>query len=85
MARLGGDEFAVVLNDIRAQANAEAVADKVLAAASQVFRIGELKVLVGASVGVAFEPAFGENWAALVRRADAAVYRAKASSRGCRA
>jgi len=80
VARLGGDEFAIVLPGIRSGGNAEAVADKVVAAAAAPFRIGHLELRIGASVGVAL--AAGDGWDGLVSRADAAVYRAKAQGRG---
>lgn len=83
VARLGGDEFAIVLPDIKSKANADAVADKVVAAASTPFRIGQLDLHIGASVGVALADADG--WDGLVRRADKAVYRAKETGRGRRA
>ncbi|RZL38500.1 MAG: PAS domain S-box protein [Rubrivivax sp.] len=80
VARLGGDEFAIVLPGIRSEDNAEAVAEKVVAAAATPFRIGPLQLHIGASVGVAL--ASGDGWDGLVHRADAAVYRAKALGRG---
>jgi diguanylate cyclase (GGDEF)-like protein/PAS domain S-box-containing protein len=83
VARVGGDEFAVVLLGIQAQANADAVADKVVAAAAQPFHIEGLVLSVGASVGVAL--AADDGWDGLVRRADEAVYRAKSQGRGRRA
>jgi diguanylate cyclase (GGDEF)-like protein/PAS domain S-box-containing protein len=83
VARLGGDEFALVLPGIRTQANADAVADKVVAAAGMPFRLGQQELRIGASVGVAM--AGDDGWDGLVQRADAAVYRAKAAGRGRRA
>lgn len=77
--RAASDEFAIVLPGIRWGGNAEAVADKVVAAAAAPFRIGQLELWIGASVGVAL--AAGDGWDGLVRRADAAVYRAKARGR----
>lgn len=83
VARLGGDEFAIVLPGIKNKANAEAVADKVVTAAATTFKIGQLELHVGASVGVAL--AQDDGWDGLVRRADAAVYVAKGRGRGQRA
>jgi len=80
VARLGGDEFAIVLPGIRSVENAEGVADKVVGAGASPFVIGQTELHVGASVGVAL--AAGDGWDGLVRRADAAVYRAKAQGRG---
>jgi diguanylate cyclase (GGDEF)-like protein/PAS domain S-box-containing protein len=85
VARLGGDEFAVVLAGVREEANADAVADKIVAAARAPFQHGALELSIGASVGVAFgaDPKLG--WRELLARADALVYRAKAEGRGRRA
>jgi diguanylate cyclase (GGDEF)-like protein/PAS domain S-box-containing protein len=82
VARLGGDEFAVVLPGVRQRGNAQAVADKVIAAAKQPFDIGPIRVTVGASVGVAFgvDPAVG--WHDLLTRADTMLYQAKQGGRG---
>jgi diguanylate cyclase (GGDEF)-like protein/PAS domain S-box-containing protein len=82
VARLGGDEFAVALVGARDVSNARTVADKVLAAAHAPFKLAELTIDIGASVGVAFgvDPATG--WAELVGRADAKLLAAKAAGKG---
>jgi diguanylate cyclase (GGDEF)-like protein/PAS domain S-box-containing protein len=88
VARIGGDEFGVGLAGVRDQGHAEAVADKVVAAASRPFRVGQLDLAIGASVGVAFRVNEGDNgdgWQGLIARADAMVYRAKAAGRARRA
>jgi diguanylate cyclase (GGDEF)-like protein/PAS domain S-box-containing protein len=80
VARLGGDEFAVVLSPVRCLEDAGKVAEKIVHMARQPFSLGETKVSIGASVGVAFDA--GGGWKALVERADAMAYRAKAAGRG---
>ncbi len=85
VARLGGDEFAIVLAGVREEANAGAVADKVVAAAHMPYDIGDLHLLLGASVGVAFSANAAGGLADLVARADAMLYRAKQAGRGRRA
>lgn len=82
VARLGGDEFAVVLSGLRESANADRVAEKLVAAAHLPFEVGALRLHVGASVGVAFGIDPEGGWRELVARADAMLYRAKASGRG---
>lgn len=84
VARIGGDEFALVLAGLREQAPAEAVADKVIEAACAPFEVGTLRLLVGASVGVAAQLP-GARWQDLVAQADAQLYRAKTAGRGQRA
>ncbi len=81
VARLGGDEFAVLLDGLREAANAEQVAEKVLAAAEAPFRIDALELQVGASVGIAVRHGV-ESGPALVERADGMLYLAKQAGRG---
>lgn len=82
IARLGGDEFAVLLDDVRGAGNAEAVAEKVLAAATEPVAIEDLLLHFGASVGIALWPPGDLQWPALIERADRQLYRAKAEGRG---
>ncbi|WP_052024485.1 PAS domain S-box protein [Acidovorax sp. CF316] len=83
VARVGGDEFVVVLGGMPGRAAAEQVADKLVATAAKPFDLGGRRVLIGASVGVAF--AGDDGWRGLMERADASLYRAKAAGRGRRA
>ncbi|HEX4152332.1 MAG TPA: PAS domain S-box protein [Steroidobacteraceae bacterium] len=80
VARIGGDEFAVILSGIRSAVDAGKVAEKIVYAARQPFSFKDDEILISASVGVACDASGG--WQALVDRADAMVYRAKASGRG---
>ena len=82
VARLGGDEFALVLAGVRERAHAEAVAEKIVAAAALPFKVGALELRIGASVGVSFQIGPGGNWHQLIEQADGMLYRAKAAGRG---
>ncbi|MFO1340583.1 MAG: GGDEF domain-containing protein [Burkholderiaceae bacterium] len=82
VARLGGDEFAMLLVDVGAQAHAEAVALKVVAALALPFDVDGCPMQIGASVGVAFGADPQRGWREMVQRADANLYRAKAQGRG---
>jgi diguanylate cyclase (GGDEF)-like protein/PAS domain S-box-containing protein len=79
VARLGGDEFGVILPDIGRREEAESVAGKIIAALAAPFRLGSEKqsVDIGTSIGIAVYPADGQAADALVKAADAAMYRAK--------
>jgi diguanylate cyclase (GGDEF)-like protein len=81
LARLGGDEFAVLLTgdpDMRvASALAEGIRDRL----DEPFGIEGQRVTIGASVGIALFPEHATDQAALVRAADAAMYRAKRRNR----
>jgi len=82
VARLGGDEFVILLCNAGALAHCDAVADKVVAAIGAPFDVDGRALGIGASVGVAFGVEAGADRGELIRRADAALYRAKASGRG---
>jgi diguanylate cyclase len=77
VSRYGGDEFLVLLAEVAHAGDADLIAAKMLAALSQPTLIGEHEVALSASLGIALYPDDGEDAAALVERADAAMYRAK--------
>jgi diguanylate cyclase (GGDEF)-like protein/PAS domain S-box-containing protein len=76
VARLGGDEFGILLPGA-GEAEAEAVAGSILVAACRIFEVDGHRFEVGASVGVAAHAGPSGDAAALMRSADAAMYRAK--------
>jgi len=76
-ARLGGDEFVVLCEDLREREDAEHVARRVASAISEPFDLQGHRIIVTASVGIAFS-GLGENVPeALLRDADFAMYQAK--------
>ncbi|WP_328294978.1 EAL domain-containing protein [Kineococcus sp. NBC_00420] len=78
-ARLGGDEFALVVRDVEPARAAARIAARVQADVSQPLETHGQSVRVGASIGIAVaEPGVGA--AEMLRRADSAMYRAKAES-----
>jgi len=79
VARVGGDEFAVILPELARREEAETVAKKIIAAVAAPFQIGDKKqcVNIGTSIGIALYPTDGRDADALVKAADAAMYRAK--------
>ena len=88
VARLGGDEFAIVLSGVSTQGELEAAAERVALAFELPFEIAGAQVAIAASVGRATWPEDASEIEALMRHADAEMYRAKrsaqerASSRG---
>jgi diguanylate cyclase (GGDEF)-like protein/PAS domain S-box-containing protein len=86
VARVGGDEFIVILPDIDSREDAESVARKIIAALAAPFQLGSQKqsVDIGTSIGIAVYPADARDAEALVRAADAAMYRAKQAGRPLR-
>ena len=83
VSRLGGDEFAVLLTRFRDADEALAVADRIVAALGEPFRIEGQKLTISTSVGVAFYSGMGGDSDDLLRQADLALYAAKARGRGC--
>ena len=86
VARLGADEFAVVASSVIEPADADALAYRVLAALAEPIDVGGVRLRLRASVGVA-EPVLDEAGTslpvpALLRRAEVAMYQAKADHRG---
>ncbi|MEO0493967.1 MAG: EAL domain-containing protein [Actinomycetota bacterium] len=79
VARLGGDEFAIALPGPTTLTDAEFVADRLLRLIGEPVTLGSQKVYPAASIGIAFADE-GEV-ADLFRRADTAMYRAKAQGR----
>ena len=81
VGRLGGDEFAVLLQEMKSDAGATEVADRILVALRQPLRISGIDVSIGASIGVAIRSdEDGAN--TLLRHSDLAMYRAKETGRG---
>ncbi|MCL6526295.1 MAG: EAL domain-containing protein [Thermaceae bacterium] len=81
LARLGGDEFALLLPQSH-EAEAKEVAQRLIEALGQSFRVGEHRLNVGVSVGIASYPEHGNTLGELLQAADTAMYRAKALGSG---
>jgi diguanylate cyclase (GGDEF)-like protein/PAS domain S-box-containing protein len=77
LARHGGDEFVVVMGDIAGEAECQAVAEKILRALAPEVRVDGRAFTLGASIGIAVYPGGSGDADALLRHADAAMYRAK--------
>ncbi|MBV9662830.1 MAG: EAL domain-containing protein [Actinobacteria bacterium] len=80
-ARLGGDEFAILLEDIKGEGEAQAVADRLLSALLVPFTIRGKELTIGASIGIALNWR-GDTTEDLLRNADVAMYTAKENGRG---
>ncbi|MFC5382175.1 putative bifunctional diguanylate cyclase/phosphodiesterase [Aquipuribacter nitratireducens] len=75
VARLGGDEFAVVVPGPIDEA--EQVARTLLDAFDEAVLVGDLRLLVRASAGIAAAPQHGTSPSELMKNADVALYDAK--------
>ncbi len=85
VARLGGDEFAVLVDVLDGTDQVERICDRLFEVMAVPFRIGGNETHVGISIGVALEAGLdGSTVQELHRRADIALYQAKANGRNCR-
>lgn len=82
LARLGGDEFAVLLSGEGAR-NAADRCETILSLFARPFDLMGHSVHAGASIGAARTPSQEIDSTELMRRADVALYRAKAEGRNC--
>ncbi|MBI5432708.1 MAG: diguanylate cyclase [Planctomycetes bacterium] len=79
IARLGGDEFVILLPGLADLRDAQLVARKVLDALSTPIHADTRAFDASASIGIALFPNDGTEPDTLMRRADKAMYRAKAA------
>jgi diguanylate cyclase (GGDEF)-like protein/PAS domain S-box-containing protein len=79
VSRQGGDEFVVLLSQVEHAEDAALSARKMLTALSVPHTIAQQSLQVTASIGVSIYPDDGQDGDALIRGADAAMYRAKAT------
>lgn len=84
VARLGGDEFTILLEDINDQADCGKVADSIIKALEAPCKLSNnIEVRIGVSIGISIYPDHGSNALELLQHADAALYQAKSSGKGC--
>jgi diguanylate cyclase (GGDEF)-like protein len=83
VARLGGDEFAVVLCDGWKGVEIEALCSAIIDLFETPFTLLDTQVFGGASIGAVHASTGVRDPTELMRRADVALYRAKADGRGC--
>ncbi|MFN8159187.1 MAG: EAL domain-containing protein [Candidatus Nanopelagicales bacterium] len=82
VARLGGDEFAILLKTVRSVEDATAFAGRVLGVFAEPYDIDGLVLHVETSLGLALLPDHADDVQTLMKRADVAMYVAKAGRRG---
>lgn len=83
VARLGGDEFVIAIGNLRDREGAEKVAAKVLNALRSPCVIDGRDLRVNTSIGISMWPEDGRELDDLLKKADRALYSAKAQGRGC--
>ena len=82
LARLGGDEFIVLQTGLTSLEESETLARRLLACMTEPFSLQGHQVSIGISLGIAFAPIDGDEADTLLKKADIALYRAKAEGRG---
>jgi diguanylate cyclase (GGDEF)-like protein len=86
VARLGGDEFVVMVEGLSAKeelavVEAKAIGDKVWGAFLRPYNVGNYEYATTASIGITLFPMWSDNVDGVLRRADLAIYEAKAQGR----
>jgi diguanylate cyclase (GGDEF)-like protein len=79
LARLGGDEFTLLVEGIRDPSDAVRIAERIQAALAVPITLDGQEVFTSASIGIAVSTSFHATADDVVRDADLAMYRAKAS------
>jgi diguanylate cyclase (GGDEF)-like protein/PAS domain S-box-containing protein len=82
VARFGGDEFVVLMQHVSDRGELHDVAQRILTALQVPIVVAGTEAQVGASVGIATASGPDDDPDALVRNADAAMYKAKEHGRG---
>ncbi|MBW3551012.1 MAG: EAL domain-containing protein [Proteobacteria bacterium] len=81
VSRLGGDEFAILIDNLEGLHAAESLSQGILGALGRACWVAGREVFPSASLGIALWHPRYRNGVELLRDADAAMYRAKASGR----
>jgi two-component system cell cycle response regulator len=82
VCRNGGDEFLYLLMNPQGSENIERIAGTLLKTIGQPIDMGDLQLVVKASIGIAVYPENGTTGEQLIRNADTAMYRAKKTTIG---
>ena len=82
VARLGGDEFAILLHAVQDQDWVDLVCQRIVSGMADPIMIKDVRVKIGASVGVALFPQPGQTQDQLYQHVDLALYEAKRAGRG---
>ena len=78
VVRFGGDEFAVLARQLAGAEEATSIALRVIKELDQPITFGSTRHQIGVGIGIALIPQDGQNAVEIMRKADIALYRAKA-------
>ena len=81
LARLGGDEFMLLLPQPTSRAQAESVAQKLIASLQQPFYLRGKEVYINVSIGISVFPIDSKDINTLIKNADMAMYEVKSAGK----
>ncbi len=81
LSRLGGDEFTILLSEVDRHIDAAPVAQRIIEDLKQPFIIFKQELFVTASIGISLYPFDSKEPDELIKYADIAMYKAKASGK----
>ncbi len=81
LARIGGDEFVVICESAHTPSEAAVMAQKIIAVSNEPFMLNNNELFISASVGICLFPKAGNSVEDIMRNADSALTKAKASGR----
>jgi len=83
VGRLGGDEFVVIQAEVRSREQAEELGVRLASALRSPINFKGNELVATTSIGIAVAPGDGSTSELLLKRADLALYQAKADGRNC--
>lgn len=81
LARTGGDEFIILLQRLSETQDTVIIVDRLINAINKSFDIDGHDINVSLSIGIAYFPEHGDDGDTLIKKADDAMYQAKANGR----
>ncbi|WP_062108864.1 GGDEF and EAL domain-containing protein [Bacillus niameyensis] len=81
VARMGGDEFSILIRKVSNMEEPVKIAKELIQILEEPYFIEGYELQITASIGIAIYPDDGDNPESLVKKADAALYRAKAAGK----
>ena len=82
VGRFGGDEFILLMDEVQGNTHIVSLVDKIQASICKPINIKNNEYFVGCSIGISQFPNDGEQPNDLLRKADAAMYKAKSFNNG---
>ncbi|GEA11005.1 hypothetical protein KUL49_13800 [Alteromonas sp. KUL49] len=82
LARLGGDEFVVLISEHKPLEEYYKIAQQIIDTLARQFILSNNELFVSCSIGLVVYPDDGRTMSTLLRKADSAMYKAKAQGKG---